>query len=52
MVLPSARYGTTGLQFFQGKDVCCLPLYVHRGLGVLMDHIDVVSMSSRAERMP
>ena len=52
MVLPCARYGATGLQFFQSEDVCCLSFYVHRDLGVLMDCIDVVSMFSRAEHMP
>ena len=52
MVLSSARYGPTGLQFFKGKDVCRLSFYVHRGLGVLTDYIDVVSMSDRTEHMP
>lgn len=52
MVLPSARYGATGLQFFQGKDVCYLTFYDHRGLGVLINCIDAVSMFSRAEHTP
>ena len=51
MVLPGARYGATGLQFSKGKHVCS-SFYVYRGLGVLIDCIDVVSMFARTEHMP